>query len=177
MGLCKLPWNDSEPRDNRDKYTGMQAAKIPEHIENYLLLYKGMTGVALDLDGLLAQSKRVYDFQRVFNLRMGQGTRKDDWMPYRGMGPVTEEEYLSREERYEKQLTEAAHVDIAGMSLQQKMAALREYRESQYRQLQDAVYARRGWDADGVPTLGTLRNDGIDFPELTELVEQHTHKA
>ena len=177
MGLCKLPWNDSEPRDNRDKYTGMQAAKIPEHIENYLLLYKGMTGVALDLDGLLAQSKRVYDFQRVFNLRMGQGTRKDDWMPYRGMGPVTEEEYLSREERYEKQLTEAAHVDIAGMSLQQKMATLREYRESQYRQLQDAVYARRGWDADGVPTLGTLRNDGIDFPELTELVEQHTHKA
>ena len=62
------------------------------------------------------------------------------------------------------------------MGLQQKMAALREHRESQYRQLQDAVYARRGWDADGVPTLGTLRNDGIDFPELTELVEQHTHK-
>jgi aldehyde:ferredoxin oxidoreductase len=119
----------------------------------------------------------VYDFQRVFNLRMGQGTRKDDWMPYRGMGPVTEEEYLSREERYEKQLTEAAHVDIAGMSLQQKMATLREYRESQYRQLQDAVYARRGWDTDGVPTLSALRNDGIDFPELVELVEQHTHKA
>jgi aldehyde:ferredoxin oxidoreductase len=177
MGLCKLPWNDSEPRDNRDKYTGMQAAKIPEHIENYLLLYKGMTGVALDLDGLLAQSKRVYDFQRVFNLRMGHGTREDDWMPYRGMGPVTEEEYLSREERYEKQLTEAAHVDIAGMSLQQKMAALREYRESQYRQLQDAVYARRGWDADGVPTLETVKADGIDFPELVDLIGKHAHKA
>ncbi|MCX6097120.1 MAG: hypothetical protein NTZ77_01350 [Caldiserica bacterium] len=68
-------------------------------------------------------------------------------------------------------------MDIAGMSLQQKMAALHEYRESQYRQLQDAVYARRGWDADGVPTLGTLKNDGIDFPELTELVEQHAHKG
>jgi aldehyde:ferredoxin oxidoreductase len=154
----------------------MQAAKIPEHIENYLLLYKGMTGVALDLDGLLAQSKRVYDFQRVFNLRMGQGTRKDDWMPYRGMGPVTEEEYLSRQERYEKQLTEAAHVDIAGMSLQQKMGTLREYRESQYRQLQDAVYARRGWDEDGVPTLETVKADGIDFPELVDLVEKHTKR-
>lgn len=175
MGLCKLPWNDSEPPTNRN-YTGIEAAKIPEHVENYLLLFKGVTGRPLDVDGLLAQSKRVYDFQRMFNLRMGQGTRKDDWMPYRGMGPVTEEEYLSRQERYDTQLTEAAHVDIAGMSLKQKMAALREYRESQYRQLQDVVYARRGWDEDGVPTLETLKADGIDFPELVTLVEKHTHK-
>lgn len=175
MGLCKLPWNDSEPPTNRN-YTGIEAAKIPEHVENYLLLFKGVTGRPLDVDGLLAQSKRVYDFQRMFNLRMGQGTRKDDWMPYRGMGPVTEEEYLSRQERYDTQLTEAAHVDIAGMSLKQKMAALREYRESQYRQLQDVVYARRGWDEDGVPTLETLKADGIDFPELVTLVEKHAHK-
>ena len=177
MGLCKLPWNDSEPRDNHDRYTGIEAARIPEHVENYLLLYTGMTGHALDLDGLLAQSKRVYDFQRLFNLRIGQGTRKDDWMPYRGIGPVTEEEYLSRQERYDKQLVEAAKVDIAGMSLQQKMAALREYRESQYRQLQDAVYARRGWDADGVTTLETVKADGIDFTELVDLIGKHAHKA
>jgi aldehyde:ferredoxin oxidoreductase len=39
------------------------------------------------------------------------------------------------------------------------------------------VYARRGWDADGVPTLGTLKNDGIDFPEIVDLIEKHTHKA
>jgi aldehyde:ferredoxin oxidoreductase len=93
------------------------------------------------------------------------------------MGPVTEEEYLSRQERYDKQLVEAAKVDIAGMSLQQKMAALREYRESQYRQLQDAVYARRGWDADGVPTLETVKAEGMDFPELVDLIGKHAHKA
>jgi len=177
MGLCKLPWNDSEPRDNRDQYTGLEAARIPEHVDNYLLLYKGVTGHVLDLDGLLAQSKRVYDFQRLFNLRMGQGTRKDDWMPYRGMGPVTEEEYLSRQERYDKQLVEAVKVDITGMNLQQKMAALREYRESQYRQLQDAVYTRRGWDADGVPTLETMKAEGMDFPELVDLIGKHAHKV
>ena len=177
MGLCKLPWNDSEPRDNRNRYTGIEAARIPEHIDNYLLLYKGVTGHALDLDGLLAQSKRVYDFQRMFNLRMGHGTREDDWMPYRGMGPVTEEEYLSRQERYDKQLTEVAEVDIAGMSLRQKMATLREYRESQYRQLEDAVYARRGWDEDGVPTLETVKADGIDFPEIVDLIGKHAHRV
>ena len=105
--------------------SGLEAAMIPEHVDNYLLLYKGVTGHVLDLDGLLAKSKSVYDFQRLFNLRMGQGTRKDDWMPYRGMGPVTEEEYLSRQERYDKQLVEAVKVDITCMSLQQKMAALR----------------------------------------------------
>jgi aldehyde:ferredoxin oxidoreductase len=104
---------------------------------------------------------------------MGHGTRKDDWMPYRGMGPVTEEEYLSRQERYEKQLTEAAKLDISGMSLQQKMAATREYREAQYRQLEDTVYARRGWDPDGVPTIETIKADGIDFPELVELIQNH----
>jgi aldehyde:ferredoxin oxidoreductase len=174
MGLCKLPWNDSEPRDNRDRYSGIEAAKIPEHVENYLLLYTGMTGHTLDIDGLLAQSKRVYDFQRLFNLRMGHGTRCDDWMPYRGMGPVTEEEYLSRQERYEKQLTEQARIDIAGMSVAQKMAALRTYREGQYRQLQDIVYTRRGWDADGVPTLETIKSDGIETQELVDLIQQHT---
>ncbi len=59
------------------------------------------------------------------------------------------------------------------MSLQQKMAATREYREAQYRQLEDTVYARRGWDTDGVPTLETIKADGIDFPELVELIQKH----
>ena len=35
------------------------------------------------------QSERVYNFQRVFNLRMGKGSRQYDMPPYRAVGPVT----------------------------------------------------------------------------------------
>jgi aldehyde:ferredoxin oxidoreductase len=51
------------------------------------------------------------------------------------------------------------------------MAALRKYREEQYRKLQDAVYQRRGWTPDGVPTLEKLHELGIDFPEVVEVVK------
>jgi len=49
---------------------------------------------------------------------------------------------------------------------------LRAYRESQYQKLTDAVYARRGWNKNGVPTLETLRDLGIDFPEVIEIVRR-----
>ena len=35
----------------------------------------------------------------------------------------------------------------------------------------DAVYKRRGWTADGVPTLETLRRLEIDFPEVVKVVQ------
>ena len=38
----------------------------------------------------------------------------------------------------------------------------------------DAVYQRRGWDANGVPTLEKIRELGIDFPDVVALVKQHT---
>ncbi len=40
-----------------------------------------------------------------------------------------------------------------------------------YEQLMDAVYRRRGWSSDGVPTLEKLRELGMDLPEVTALVE------
>jgi aldehyde:ferredoxin oxidoreductase len=87
----------------------------------------------------------VYNFQRVFNLRMGFGTREHDYPPYRAVGPVTVDEYESRADFYDKQL-------------------------ARYEQLLDAVYARRGWDENGIPTLQTLRRLGIDLPEVISLV-------
>ena len=60
-------------------------------------------------------SERVYNFQRVFNLRMGFGrARCTIAIPYRSAGPVTEEEYESRAERYDKQLREKAGVRPVG---------------------------------------------------------------
>jgi aldehyde:ferredoxin oxidoreductase len=176
-GLCKLPWNDVEPADNRTRYSGLDAAKVPEHVQNYVELFRGVTG-RTDIetgDDLVRMSEVVYNFQRLFNLKMGYGTREHDAIPYRSVGPVTDVEYESRAERYDQQLGELVGIDPAGMSTQEKRLALRRHREDQYEKLIDAVYQRRGWDENGIPTLETVRDLGIDFADVVDLIERHTN--
>jgi len=169
MGLCKLCWNDVVPADN---FNESEPAKIPDHVRNYFKFFEGMTGTPLDERKMLEQSARVYNLQRVMSRMFGYGTRKDDVPPYRAVGPVTAEEYESRSERYDKQLRELAGFDPAGRTTKEKMAALRSYREDQYRKLLDAVYARRGWTKNGVPTVKRLRELGIDLPEIIAVVQK-----
>jgi aldehyde:ferredoxin oxidoreductase len=171
-GFCKLPWNDISPPDNAETDV---PAKVPEHVQNYVELFVGVTGREDVKSGedLVRMSESVYNFQRVFNLRVGFGTREHDAIPYRSMGPVTVEEYESRAERYDKQLKELVGFDPKGKTTEEKMAALRRYREDQYEKLIDAVYKRRGWTENGIPTLETLKRLRIDFPEVVEVVKQH----
>jgi aldehyde:ferredoxin oxidoreductase len=87
------------------------------------------------------------------------------------MGPVTKEEYESRQERYDTQLKEKLGFDVTGKTTEEKMAVLRTYREDQYEKLTDAVYKRRGWNSNGVPTIEHLEEIGMDLPELIEVVK------
>jgi len=170
VGHCKLPWNDVEPADNAET---AEPAKVPEHVDNYCTVFSGVTGIEVEPGDLILQSERVYNFQRVFNARMGFGTREHDAIPYRSVGPVTEEEYESRAERYDVQLREKVGFDPEGKSTAEKVAALRAYREDQYEQLIDAVYKRRGWTENGIPTIAKLEELGIDFPDVIEVVRPH----
>ncbi len=170
MGLCKLPWNDTTPADN---HLSDEPAKIPQHVQHYVNLYNGVTGMNIDKHELIRQSERVYNFQRVFNIRRGKGLRLHDAMPYRAMGPVTVEEYESRQERYDQQLRELLDYKPEGKSTAEKIKVMREYRYDQYEKLTDAVYKRRGWSTNGVPTIEHLREIGIDLPEVVEVVKQH----
>lgn len=169
-GFCKLPWNDIVPPDNAE---ADEPQKIPEHVQNYVGLFSAVTGREVSEEDLIAQSERVYSFQRVFNVRLGKGLREHDAIPYRSAGPVTVEEYESRAERYDDQLREILDLDIEGMSTEERMAALREHREDQYEKLVDAVYERRGWTEDGVPTLETLERLGIDLADVVAVVKAH----
>ncbi len=170
MGLCKLPWNDVEPSDNAET---AEPHKVPGHLEGYYNFYAGVTGKEIDEGKMILQSEKVYNFQRVFNLKMGFGTREHDYGPYRAMGPVTNEEYESRQERYDTQLKEILEIDPTEMGTDEKKAALRKYREEQYEGLMDAVYKRRGWTNNGVPTTAKLKELGLDFPWLLEVVKHH----
>jgi aldehyde:ferredoxin oxidoreductase len=168
QGLCKLPWNDVEPESNAESD---EPAKVPEHVDNYVTIYKAVTGKPFDKFEMIKQSERVYNFQRIFSIRRGYGLRKHDAQPYRAAGPVTVEEYESRAERYDKQMEELIGVAPAGKSTEEKLAIHRKYREDQYEQLLDAVYERRGWNKNGVPKISFLKEIGMDLPELIKVVE------
>ena len=170
QGLCKLPWNDVEPVNNAET---AEPAKVPEHVDNYVTIYTAVTGKPFDKHEMIRQSERVYNFQRIFNLRRGYGTRKYDAQPYRAAGPVTVEEYESRAERYDKQLKEIVGYDPEGKTTVEKVAVMRKHRESQYEKLLDAVYKRRGWTPNGVPTIEHLKSLGMDLPELIEVIKPH----
>jgi len=169
-GLCKLPWNDIVPEDNKET---PEPAKVMKHVKWYADYFTAVTGRYLDPDGIISMSEVVYNFQRIFNLKMGFGRRDHDRIPYRAVGPVTVDEYVSREERYDKQLVEKHKVDIAGTSTEEKVALLRRHREKQYEELKDAVYKRRGWTNDGIPTVETVKRLGIDFPDVMDLLKSH----
>jgi aldehyde:ferredoxin oxidoreductase len=169
-GLCKLPWNDVVPEDNKQT---KEPSKVIAHVENYAKFFSAVTGKESRPDDIILMSVKVYNFQRIFNLRMGFGTRKHDTLPYRAVGPVTKEEYESRAERYDKQLREKFGYDPIGKSTEEKMSSLRKFREGEYERLKDAVYARRGWNANGIPTLEKVKALGIDYPEVIELLKKH----
>lgn len=166
-GLCKLPWNDIVPEDNKDT---QEPAKVMKHVDWYSDYFTAVTGKEVNPEDLITMSERVYNFQRIFNLRMGFGRREHDDIPYRSVGPVTEEEYISREERYDAQLKDIVGTSPLGKVTSEKIAILRSYKEGQYEQLKDAVYERRGWTKDGIPTMDKVMEIGIDFPGVVELL-------
>jgi aldehyde:ferredoxin oxidoreductase len=171
-GLCKLPWNDVVPEGNSNT---KEPSKVMSHVENYAALFSAVTGKNVSPSDIIEMSERVYDFQRIFNLRMGYGTRKHDSIPYRSVGPVTNEEYESRSERYDAQLREKVRWDPNGKTTEEKREALRKYRESEYENLTDAVYLRRGWNKNGIPTLEKVRALGIDYPDVVNLLNEQQH--
>ena len=64
-------------------------------------------------------------------------------------------------------------MDINAKSTAEKIAILRKLREEKYETLKDAVYKRRGWTPDGIPTVATVKRLGIDFPEVLDLLKSH----
>jgi len=170
-GLCKLLWNDIVPPDNW-KHKPQEAAKIPGHMKAFFEFYEGMLGRSLDEEGMLVQSARVHNLQRIMSRLLGFGTRKDDMPPYRAMGPVTQVEYESRADKYyDRQLKEEIGIDPEGMPTEAKIDILRQYRIEQYNKVVDAAYDRRGWTRNGVPKIGRLKELGIDLSELIEIIK------
>jgi aldehyde:ferredoxin oxidoreductase len=121
---------------------------------------------------MILQSERVYNYERVFNLRMGKGTREWHNIPDRALGPVFPDEWHARPDYFDGRLREAG-VAPEGLPVEEKIARLLEHRRKEWEKLVDAVYKRRGWNENGVPTLETLKRLGIDSPEVIEVVKAY----
>ncbi len=172
-GLCKLPWNDVTPMDNAET---ADPSKVPEHVQNYVEYQNALTGWGIDKEELILQSERCYNWQRSMAVWLGRGRRKDDWIPYRSMGPVTEMEYISRKDRYNKQLSEILKKDleeVEKMPVDEKMKLLYDHRQNQYQKLADAVYHRRGWTQNGVPTPQKMKALGFgDNEDMLKMLQE-----
>ena len=169
-GFCKFIWNDVVDPINS---LSDEPAKIPHHVQNYVEIFEGVTGRKVTNQDLIAMSERVYNFQRIFNIRLGYGQRAHDAIPYRSAGPVTEEEYNSRQERYDEQLRQWLNVEPETMTIAEKMDAHRIHRMQQYEMLIDAVYKIRGWTENGIPTLEKLSDLGIDYPDVVAVAKRY----
>jgi aldehyde:ferredoxin oxidoreductase len=171
-GLCKLPWNDIEPANNAET---TEPPKVPEHVQNYVDYQNAMTGWQVTKEDIILQSERCYNWQRAMNVWLGRGQRKDDWIPFRAMGPVTELEYVSRKERYDKQLVEKLGVqqkEVETMPIREKLTIMYQYRRNQYEKLADAVYYRRGWTPNGIPTPQKMKQLGLTDKKMLKMLQE-----
>jgi aldehyde:ferredoxin oxidoreductase len=145
-------------------------------VDNYAKIMSGVTGMDIEPKDLIDQSERVYNWQRALNVWMGKGRRKDDMPPFRSMGPVTRLEYVSRQDRYDGQLMEQLKIpeeELEELSIEDRMKLLYDHRMDQYNKLMDAVYFRRGWTPNGVPTPQKMEQLGFgDEKEMLEMLQK-----
>jgi aldehyde:ferredoxin oxidoreductase len=74
---------------------------------------------------------------------------------------------------HDMHLQEKTGYDPKGKSAEEKIVALRKYREAEYERLKDTVYQRRGCNKNGVPMLEKVNALGIDYPDVVELLKKH----
>ena len=103
VGLCKLPWIDV--RHPEAAKTDNPAQNQPT-LEYYVQYLNSTTGCNKTLQDVLDDSERLQLLQKLINLRQGKGTRSNDQIPLRAMGPVYYNEYEARAEYYDQWLKE-----------------------------------------------------------------------
>ena len=82
-------------------------------------------------------------------------------------------EYEQYAERYDKEIEEADGAGaLDGMSSDQRLARVQELRRERFWKLADAVYAERGWDADGIPTDELLERVGLTDSRFADVARQ-----
>ena len=97
-------------------------------LESYARFYRAATGIKMEVEDMLLVSERVYNLTRAISVREGL-TSKEDWLPER---PFTDP---------------VPNGAVKGATLD----------KGKFKKMVKTYYKLRGWDEDGVPTPGKLK--------------------
>jgi aldehyde:ferredoxin oxidoreductase len=165
MGLCKLPWVDvfNPESEKMKKDTDMYINPASQEI--YADFYNGMLGTDMTWETIFEQTDRDINLQRVMNAMIfGKDTGKYDWIPDRAIGPTDDELYDAENAYNDQDLSGIMNKPldaIQKMQTGEKREILMNHRKEQLRQLIQAYYHERGWNAGGIPTVLTLKQVGL----------------
>lgn len=158
VGLCKLPWIDV--RHPGAAETDNPSQNMPS-LEYYVQYLNATTGSNKSVQDILDDSERLQLLQKMINLRHGKGTRVNDQIPLRAMGPAYFNEYEARAEYYDNWLQEEVGKDALPNDPAARHEMLMALRQEAYQKLCDTVYAAKGYTPEGVPLPETLETFGL----------------
>jgi aldehyde:ferredoxin oxidoreductase len=123
-------------QDNRAAMSALGACYFarPLGLADYAEMFAAVTGTSMSPKDLLQLGERIYNLERIFNLRSGL-TTDDDWLPkrfYEEPSPV-------------------------GPTKGHKIEA------QAYQKMLEEYYALRGWDSKGVPALDKIEALNLEF--------------
>jgi aldehyde:ferredoxin oxidoreductase len=94
----------------------------------------------------------------------GKDTGKYDWAPDRAIGPTDDRLYEAEVAYHDSELSSILGKplsEIRAMATAQKRRILMQTRKEHLHELIHTYYQERGWNANGVPTLKTLKKIGL----------------
>jgi aldehyde:ferredoxin oxidoreductase len=164
LGLCKLPWVDVfNPESAKMKDTDIYINPASQEI--YADFYNGMLGTEMTWQEIFAQTDRDINLQRVMNIMVyGKETGRQDRIPDRAVGPTDDALYNTEQEDNDRELArflEKPLAEVQGMTPAEKREILMSRRKERLRELIQAYYRVRGWNAFGIPTPETLKQIGL----------------
>ena len=169
VGLCKLPWIDV--RHPEAAQTENPAQNQPT-LAYYVQYLNATTGSQKTVQDILNDSERLQLLQKMINLRQGKGTRENDQIPLRAMGPAFLNEYEARAAYYDNWLKEVLGENAIPDDPAARLEMIITLRKEAYQKLCDSVYAAKGYSPEGVPLPETLqRFELLDGPALSLLNE------
>lgn len=178
VGLCKLPWIDV--RHPEAASTDNPAQNLPT-LAYYVQYLNATTGSTKTLQDVLDDSEGLYLLQKLINLRHGKGTRANDQLPLRAMGPAFLNEYEARSDYYDAwlgdQLKDQPKDKLGEEQIPDdpadRHALIIKLRQEAYDKLCDAVYKEKGYNADGVPKPETLERFGLLDKKALDLLQAY----
>jgi aldehyde:ferredoxin oxidoreductase len=168
-GLCKLPWIDVR---NPEAASTAEPSKNLPTLAYYVDYLNATTGSNKTLEDVLNDSERLYILQKLINLRQGKGTRANDQIPLRAMGPAYFNEYEARAEYYDEWLQQQLGDNKVPATPEQRHKLLMEKRIEAYQHLCDIVYEKKGFTSNAIPKRETVEKFGLMDEQAKQLLNQ-----